>query len=544
MAQKDNNKKSSQHPKLTKKTEKSAPLEQKKRVTKLENEAQQVQITSEEVKKKLDEFSRDDANLENLLIASEIPILFLDVELRIRLYVGGTQALFNILPGDSGRPIEHLTHKLLYEDFTKDVKTALLGLSPIEREVRAEGGEWYLICHRPYRTGEDHIKGVVITFIDITHLKDTEQALMNAMNVAEQNVRERTEELDAASQQVIHARDLFITLFHANPIPTSITRLQDGLFLDVNEAYLNFYGLSRDQVIGHTSTELKLPLATDIHSGLNSRLRKEGTIQNLQLEITQPSGEAKTILASLQHVVVDGADALMMAFSDITERARSEKDMRTAATSMSAAEQAERQRISQVLHDDLQQNIFAVKMQLSFLNDAIKQNNLEAANVDLQQLDQWLAEAIATTRRLSVELSPPVLHGEGLTEVLLWVAAQMKTQYNLEVSVDADNTHAIIPDDARVVVVQALRELLFNVVKHAETLEAKVMVEQMAGRVNVTVSDEGKGFDTKIVKGEIPSGLKKMRDRLFLVGCNLKIESEPEKGTRVTIEAPILDSME
>lgn len=544
MAQKDNNKKSSQTPRRTKKTEKSAPLEQKKRVTKLENEAQQVQITSEEGKKKLDEFSRDDANLENLLIASEIPILFLDVELRIQLYVGGTPALFNILPGDRGRPIEHLTHKLLYEDFTKDVKTALRRLSPIEREVRAEGGEWYLICHRPYRTGEDHIKGVVITFIDITHLKDTEQALINAMNVAEQNVRERTEELDAASQQVIHARDLFITLFHANPIPTSITRLQDGLFLDVNEAYLNFYGLWRDQVIGHTSTELKLPLATDIHSGLNSRLRKEGTIQNLQLEITQPSGEAKTILASLQHVVVDGADALMMAFSDITERARSEKDMRTAATSMSAAEQAERQRISQVLHDDLQQNIFAVKMQLSFLNDAIKQNNLEAANVDLQQLDQWLAEAIATTRRLSVELSPPVLHGEGLTEVLLWVAAQMKTQYNLEVSVDADNTHAIIPDDARVVVVQALRELLFNVVKHAETLEAKVMVEQMAGRVNVTVSDEGKGFDTKIVKGEIPSGLKKMRDRLFLVGCNLKIESEPEKGTRATIEAPILDSME
>jgi PAS domain S-box-containing protein len=338
--------------------------------------------------------------------------------------------------------------------------------------------------------------------------------------------------------------DLFLRLFHVNPIPTAITRLQDGLFLDVNDAYLNFYSLARQDVIGHTSAELNLPLAPKIRSGLVARVKKEEMIRNLQLDIPHPSGVKKTILASLQILNIDDTDALMLAFSDITDRVLAERQVRKTATNMSATEQMERQRISQILHDDLQQNIFAVKMQLSFLAEAIKQNNLEAANVDLGQLDQWLADAIATTRQLSIDLSPPVLHGEGLTEALLWLASQMKTQYSLDVTIEPNDTQVAFEDDLRSLLFQSVRELLFNVVKHSGTLAAHVVLEQMDGHVNIIVSDKGKGFDMQTMTENRLDGLKRMRDRLFLLGCNLVVESEPGKGTRITIEAPIAGAMD
>ena len=470
--------------------------------------------------------------------AAGMPLLVLDQDLNIRQFSDDLQNLINILPGDRGRPIGHLTHSLDYDNLTPAAKQVVESGSPFEETAQAQNGDWYLIRYQPYISENETQDGVVISFVRITALKRAEAELVAMKQLAEENADKRIKELDAANRQFNHALDMFLTLFHVNPIPTSITRLKDGLFLDVNKAYLEFYGLERDEVIGHTSIELKLPLAPSIRSNLIARVRKEGTIPNFRLEIVHPSGDIKTILASLQHVVIDKEDALMLAFSDITEQVRVERQVRTAATSLSAAEQADRQRISQILHDDLQQNIFAVKMQLSFLQDALEKNTADNAQVDLKQLDEWLAQAIAITRNLSVELSPPVLRGEGLTEILLWLAAQMKTQYNLQVNVAASDDQTFIPDDARIVVMQVLRELLFNVVKHSGTLEATVSLETLPDHVRITVADEGKGFDTKNLWENSLLTLRKLEDRLFLVGCSFQVESEPGTGTRVVIEAP------
>ena len=319
-------------------------------------------------------------------------------------------------------------------------------------------GIWYACA--PIARRMIRIEGLVIAFIDITKLKAAEQAQREMAAKLEERVRTRTRELDDTNRRLSQARDLFSRLFHVNPIPTSISRLEDGSFIDINDAYLDFCGLTREDIINHTSEELKLPLAPQIRHGLIARVQKEGVIQNLQLDITLPSGEAKTILASLQNLNFGGVDALMLAFNDITERVRIEREVRSVASNLTSAEQAERTRIARVLHDDLQQNIFAVKMQLSLLRDAVDKKE-ETSKVDLAQLDEWLAEAIATTRQLSVDLSPPILQGEGLTEAVIWLGAQMKEQYDLDVTVHANDVHAVFEEDVRLLVFQTVRELLF-----------------------------------------------------------------------------------
>ena len=98
-----------------------------------------------------------------------------------------------------------------------------------------------------------------------------------------------------------------------------------------------------------------------------ARLQEEGIIRNLELRIKHPSHGTRTILLSLQPIKVDGAAAVIATSTDITERVQAEQQVRTVASNLTASEQAERHRISRILHDDLQQHIFAVKMQLTFL---------------------------------------------------------------------------------------------------------------------------------------------------------------------------------
>jgi len=179
-------------------------------------------------------------------------------------------------------------------------------------------------------------------------------------------------------------------------------------------------------------------------------------------------------------------------------------------------------------------------MQLSFLRDAYERNDLTAFQADFPQVEEWLAEAIKVTRQLSVDLSPPILHGEGLVEAVIWLCAQMNEQYGLKVDIKANGTTAELDEKVRVLTFYAIRELLFNIVKHAETLEAALRFEHQDSHLLVIVRDHGTGFDSANVMSNphVAHGLLVIRDRLNLLGCTMEINSQPGIGTEAIIEVP------
>jgi len=223
--------------------------------------------------------------------------------------------------------------------------------------------------------------------------------------------------------------------------------------------------------------------------------------------------------------------------TDISERFQSEEKIRSLAAELTRAEQDERHRISQVLHDDLQQRLFAVKAQLAFL----KETNLSADSYrELDQIQASLSEAIAVSRNLSIDLSPIVLQGEGLAEAMTWLSLRMKEQYSLQVDLDVREDLNHVDKHMRMLLFQAIRELLFNVVKHAGVSQAKITLEEVNGHPSITVSDDGRGFDTKTVMGnpQAANGLLIIQDRLNLLGCHMDLISRPGEGTRVVIGLP------
>jgi two-component system CheB/CheR fusion protein len=501
---------------------------------------EELQTVNNDMKNKLEELAQAHMDLENLMGASEIGTLFLDRELRIKRFTAGVNNIINILSTDRGRPIQHLTHKLKGYDFIEDAEQVLRHLTSLEREVQTEEGNYYQLRFRPFRTIQDHIEGVVITFINITALKARDEQLLEVNETLEQRVSERTHQLDLAYHQISQARDLFYALFNANPVPSALLSLEDGVFLNVNDAYARFAGRKRDEMLGHAAQEFGLPLDPTLQPEVVARVQELGIVRDLELEVARPSGEIATVLASIQLIHLDETPALVLSFIDITERARAEQEIRMLASDLTVAEQEERRRISQILHDDLQQRIFAVKMQTSMLRDAYQQGNFQSAQVDFDQLEEMLDTSITITRNLSIDLSPAVLQGEGLTDALIWLAVQMNDQYGLQVSIHTNGISTQCEDTLRILLFQAVREALFNVVKHGGTAHAQISISKTVDDVFVTISDDGRGFDASAIFDESQGsgGLMNIRHRLQLMGCDLEVESQPGQGTRLVIRIP------
>jgi signal transduction histidine kinase/CheY-like chemotaxis protein len=214
--------------------------------------------------------------------------------------------------------------------------------------------------------------------------------------------------------------------------------------------------------------------------------------------------------------------------------------LRDLASRLTRAEQSERQRLAQVLHDHHQQLLFGAKMQAGLLRSGSAEDT--GMRQGFEQLEEALDQAIDASKSLTVELFPPVLYDENLAQVMEWLAACVKRQHRLHVAVKGDSGDLPMAQEIRVILFHAVRELLFNVVKHAGTDRAELHVSRLDGdRVRIEVKDDGAGFDPARCGDTSSSGgfgLFSIRERLELLGGSLHVESEPGRGTRVTLIVP------
>jgi two-component system, chemotaxis family, CheB/CheR fusion protein len=179
-----------------------------------------------------------------------------------------------------------------------------------------------------------------------------------------------------------------------------------------------------------------------------------------------------------------------------------------------------------------------LNFQLNILRYSLDSDELEAARQTLDETESALMTLIQITRELSVDLSPPILHNEGLIEAIRWLAKQMEQQHGLVVEVDAEGNIPLPDENLRVLLFQTVRELLFNVVKHAGVNASSVTLTSTDDHVHIEVSDQGRGFDVA-QPSQNSQGLLRIGQRLQLLGGHIEIASTPGQGTRVTIHSPL-----
>lgn len=224
---------------------------------------------------------------------------------------------------------------------------------------------------------------------------------------------------------------------------------------------------------------------------------------------------------------------------DVEEKNR---QLRRLASALTLAEQRERRRVSQILHDHVQQILYGIQMRSQLI--ALDAAPDERVRDHLAALQALVSEAIRTTRTLTVELSPPVLQSEGLAAALQWLASHMAEHYGLQVKLDILSDYQGANDDLHMLLFQLVRELLFNVVKHAGVQQASVSLAEEDENLVICVADCGRGFDPSLrsASGSSSSGsgfgLYSVRERLALFGGQLKVDAVPGQGVQATVLVP------
>ena len=255
-------------------------------------------------------------------------------------------------------------------------------------------------------------------------------------------------------------------------------------------------------------------------------------------EISIPQGDELRTFKMTAFQIQPGQVASV--FEDITELKRADarerqyqRRLSRLATDLTDAEDLERRRLAEELHDRVTQTLAVAMLHLRTAESTASGESAEALTLGRQLLE----EAIAETRTITTELFPPVLVELGLGPALQWLCEETERLHSLRCIAEISPRLPELSDEESIVLFRGARELLVNVAKHAKATRATITLCGSEKRIELTVDDDGCGFDPESVTGNRSSGfgLFSIRERLPYLGGELIIGSAPGEGTRATM---------
>lgn len=234
------------------------------------------------------------------------------------------------------------------------------------------------------------------------------------------------------------------------------------------------------------------------------------------------------------------AESLAQANRSLAEVAKEQAaHLRELSAELSRVEQRERDRLHEVLHDDLQPLLVAARLRLSGLRE--RTSKPEMLRV-VREVTEQISGTIQTARSLSSELSPPLLREQGLMPALDWLGRRFEQMYGLKVAVVCTETIDVADIDVRQLCFKAVRELLINVVKYANVHSATIEVGYLPDTwLRLAVRDEGSGYDLMDKHGG--SGLASIARRLGMLGGVLTVSTAPGAGVNAVLRMPLLSKV-
>lgn len=298
---------------------------------------------------------------------------------------------------------------------------------------------------------------------------------------------------------------------------------------DMNEALMLSAVLQHEQI--ESDRKLKSALQSDIASGKLA----EDILQKAKSALDKKVRERTTQLANINKSLL----------TEIEEHKRTEKRLRSARKNLRAmaaeivmADERSRQHFASDLHDTVIQTIGAAKLRSQLMEGA----KPEKASEFLKELQDLLSQAITQARFIMAEMSPPVLNELGFMAAIEWLTEQIENQHGIKIELQAKNGLMPLQHEIQVLLFQATRELLMNVVKHSKAEKAFVKLSANKQKVRIEVIDDGKGFDKRqAFRTDVSCGgfgLFSIRERIRHFGGHLFIQSEEGKGTRVVMMVP------
>ena len=333
-----------------------------------------------------------------------------------------------------------------------------------------------------------------------------------------------------------------------NNAPDPIVRFdRDVRYLFANAEALNSVGIPRENVLGKTPAELKIPQELAAMLTRNARAVFE-TGQPRADELSYPSkgGMSYAELRFIPEFHEDGSVRSVLAIGrDVTERKRMEraaeasrKEIRALAGRLLHAQEEERRRVSRELHDGICQQLAVLAIDMGVL--AADANTADGNRERIRELQALIVKTSEEARHLAYELHPSVLDDLGLGVSLQALCDEFAQKEDVAVEFRKDELPDAIPLEVASGLYRIAQESLRNIAKYAEAKHVKVTLARGRRGVQLSIQDNGAGFDPEAVKGKGGLGLVSMQERARLIHGKLSIESSPGHGTRIELAVPLV----
>jgi two-component system CheB/CheR fusion protein len=494
---------------------------------------EELRTVNQELKIKVEEMSLATNNIQNLINSADIGTIFLDRNLRIALFTPAITKIFNLIESDYGRPITDITHKINYSELVADSEMVLTKLTVAEREVTTTNNRVFTMRLVPYRTDDDRIGGVIMTFFDITRRKKAEEALIKSQEdyrmQLEHAVKERTMELG-------RARDEYVSLVENTP--DVIIRWDNKLCLIfANSAFEERFSLKKIKVYGKKVGDIDGPFSSveKYIESLKNVFKTGKPIEHHNTYKTK-NKEIHFYTRMVPEKNEKGKVISVLAIArDISEikiaQGKLDVQQKETMNAIIVAQEQERERIGEALHNGVGQLFYAVQARLQTINGKTKED--DKARKELLVI---VKDAINDIRKISFELIPSVLKDYGF-EKAIRALVQKITNNIIPVKLSFKNIGTRLPEKIEFGVYRILQELINNIVKHSKATNATIDIAHKDNTLLILVSDNGKGFaHTNETHNGI--GLANVKNRVDLLNGSITIHSRRGKGTEIFITVP------
>jgi two-component system, chemotaxis family, CheB/CheR fusion protein len=473
----------------------------------LQSANEELTTLNEELQNRIRELSVANNDLVNLLASVNIPILILGTDLRIRHFTPSSQKLLNLIPSDVGRPLGDVKMHFELPEFERLLSETIESISVKEMDVRADGGQWYSMRIHPYRTAENKIEGAVVTWVEITKMKQA---------------------LDESTQryQFFFERSL-AAVFYA----------RKGRVTECNDTFA--------QMLGYASLEEVLKTENwDVHlrpeeqQRLYRRLLKEQRLDNVEVPLKRRDGTALWVQASVDLLTPQETDSptergVEGIIVDITRRVQAEKQLAKLSSSLMKESDDRRKNLARELHDEIGSRLAGLSASLSALERA--QGLEKKVRAGLSKCLEQAQDCASEIQTVSYLQHPLVIDDLGLVAAVRWYAKDFSKRVGVKVETEIADSMTRLPAQTEIALYRVIQECLTNVQRYSGSRAARVRIDKTDKDLVVEVRDFGKG----IAAGQEGMGIIGMRERMNELGGRLEIKGVKNKGTTVRAFLPL-----
>lgn len=335
----------------------------------------------------------------------------------------------------------------------------------------------------------------------------------------------------------------FSIAFNSNPMLATISMLEGGRFLAVNDSFVSLTGYSREEAVGHTALELNLWPNPEDRRKVMDRLKKEKRVRDFEASIQLKSGEQRMLLLSVERIELDGQACLLHVANDVTLRHRAEEGLRALSAKLRSAREEEGTRIAREIHDELGGALTGLKWDLERIDTMLTTSTpgsvIDEVRECIGSMTTTIETTIATIRRIASELRPGVLDDLGLVAAIEWQVEQFQSRTGLQCHWTNTANEFELDREKSTAVFRILQEILTNVLRHAQATNLYVKLSRTRNHLELEVKDDGCGITKSQRINSRSLGLLGMKERALLVGGEVRITGKEGQGTTVVVRVPL-----